>query len=155
MVRTRQYCTFTLDGGLFGIEVERVQEILRYQEMTRIPLAPRAIAGLINLRGQIVAAIDLRRCLGLPPLRGDLLPTNVVIQADDGAVSLLVDAIGDVLDVSEDTFERPPDNLRGVTRDLIRGVYKLPQGLLMALETEAALAVATTVGPLRGAGATH
>ena len=63
---SEQYCSFTLDGLLFGVVVEKVQEVLRYQEMTRVPLAPPVVCGLINLRGQIVPAIDLRRRLELP-----------------------------------------------------------------------------------------
>lgn len=136
-----QLCTFTLGDDLFGIEVERVQEIIRYQEMTRIPLAPKDVAGLINLRGQIVPAIDLRRCLGMSERRGEVLPTNVVIRTDDGAVSLLVDEIGDVLDVRQDAFEIAPDNLREATKELLRGVYKLERGLLMVLSTENVIAL--------------
>ena len=143
MVDIQQFCTFYVAGKLFGIEVERVQEIIRYQEMTHIPLAPREVAGLINLRGQIVPAIQLRRCLGMPDAARDALPTNVVIRTEDGAVSLLVDDIGDVLDVDEDAFESPPDNLRGAMRQLIRGVYKLDRQILMVLATETAIAVST------------
>jgi purine-binding chemotaxis protein CheW len=139
----QQFCTFTLAGGLFGIEVERVQEIIRYQPLTPIPLAPREVAGLINLRGEIVPAIDLRLCVGAAARASDEMPTNVVVRTEDGAVSLFVDEIGDVLYVDEDAYEPPPDNLRGAMRELIRGVYKLESGLLMVLVTEAAIAVST------------
>lgn len=143
MAEIQQFCTFFVGGSLFGIEVERVQEILRYQDVTHIPLAPKEVSGLINLRGQIVPAIELRRCLGMPEGEKDALPTNVVIRTEDGAVSLLVDEIGDVLDVNEDAYEAPPDNLRGAMRELIRGVYKLERGVLMVLATEATIAVST------------
>ncbi len=103
-----------------------MQEIIRYQEMTRVPLAPPVVCGLINLRGQIVTAIDLRRRLELSDRPADQLPVNVVVHTDDGAVSLLVDEIGDVLEVSEKLFEPPPETLRGPARELIRGAYKLP-----------------------------
>lgn len=139
----QQLCTFTLSGALFGLAVERVQEIIRYQELTRIPLAPREVAGLINLRGQIVPAIDLRRCLGLAERAEGALPTNVVIRTDEGVVSFLVDEIGDVLDVRDDAWEPPPDNLRGAMRKLIPGVFKLERGLLMILSIEAAIALST------------
>jgi purine-binding chemotaxis protein CheW len=143
MSEMQQFCTFVLDQSLFGLEVERVQEIIRYQELTRIPLAPEEVAGLINLRGQIVPAIDLRRCLRLPARTDEGLPTNVVIRTEDGALSLLVDQIGDVVDVSEDAYESSPDNLPSAVRDLIRGVYKLDGQLLLILATEAAIARAT------------
>ena len=112
-----------------------VQEIIRYQEMTRVPLAPPVVRGLINLRGQIVTALDLRRRLDLPDRPQDELPVNVVVQTDDGAVSLLVDEIGDVLELPETDFERPPDTLTGAARDLILGAYKLSDRLLLILNT--------------------
>src|SRR5262245_4459052 len=124
MSEERQFCTFFLDRLFFGIEVHKVQEVIRYQEMTRVPLAFSAISGLINLRGQIVTAIDLRRRLGLRERPADQLPMNVVVCTDDGAVSLLVDEIEDVLEVSENSFERPPETINSRSRDLIRGVYK-------------------------------
>src|SRR5262249_50700755 len=108
-----QYCTFFVDGHYFGLDVRKVQEIIRYQEMTSVPLAPPEVRGLINLRGQIVTAIDLRRRLELHERRADELPVNVIVHTDDGAVSLLVDEIGDVLEVSEKAFERPPETLQG------------------------------------------
>src|SRR5713101_5028768 len=111
MADENQYCTFYLDGHYFGLDVLKVQEIIRYQAMTRVPLASPVVRGLINLRGQIVTAIDLRRRLRLQDLPADRLPMNVVVRRDDGPVSLLVDEIGDVLEVSEEVFESPPETL--------------------------------------------
>ncbi|HXG48334.1 MAG TPA: chemotaxis protein CheW [Methylomirabilota bacterium] len=136
MTATKQFCTFFLNGLYFGVEVLKVQEVIRYQDMTRVPLAPAMIQGLINLRGQIVTAIDLRRRLGLPPRAGQELPTNVVVRSDDGAVSLLVDEIGDVVEIQDDIYERPPETLQGVARELVTGVYKLKERLLLILDTE-------------------
>lgn len=132
----QQFCTFYLNELLFGIEVEKVQEVIRHQAMTRVPLAPKLIGGLINLRGQIVTAIDLRLRLALPERNGDVLPMNVVVRSADGAVSLLVDEIGDVVEVSEEAFEPPPDTLQGEARELVRGVYKLKDRLLHALRLD-------------------
>jgi purine-binding chemotaxis protein CheW len=115
-----------------------VQEVIRYQEMTRVPLAPAVIRGLINLRGQIVMALDLRRRFALEDRPASELPTNVVIRTDDGAVSLLVDEIGDVLEVDEGSFEHPPETMRQA-RELVRGVYKLPEHLLLVLDTARAV----------------
>lgn len=131
-----QFSTFFVADLFFGIDVLRVQEVLRFQQMTRIPQAPDVIEGLINLRGQIVTAIDMRRRLHLPPRDGDQTPMNIVVRTDDGAVSLLVDEIGDVLDVDAATYERPPENLDPAARDLIRGVYKLRDRLMLVLDTE-------------------
>ncbi|MFP5204403.1 MAG: chemotaxis protein CheW, partial [Acidobacteriota bacterium] len=102
-----QFSTFFVADLFFGVDVLRVQEVLRFQQMTRVPKAPEVIEGLINLRGQIVTAIDMRRRLQLPPRAGGQAPTNMVVRTDDGAVSLLVDEIGDVLDVDAATYERP------------------------------------------------
>jgi len=131
-----QFSTFFVSDLFFGVEVLRVQEVLRFQQMTHVPKAPEVIQGLINLRGQIVTAIDLRRRLCLPPRADDQAPTNVVIRTDDGAVSLLVDEIGDVLDVDAATYERPPENLDPSARELVRGVFKLKDRLLLVLDAE-------------------
>jgi len=135
---TEQFCTFLLDGHLFGVPVPAVQEVIRFQPMTPVPLAPPAVEGLINLRGQIVLAIDLRRRLGLPARADGVLPINVVIRTSEGAVSLLGDEIGEVIEVSESSFEAPPDTLRGAVRSMILGVHKLEGNLLHALDTAAA-----------------
>jgi purine-binding chemotaxis protein CheW len=141
MTASRQYCTFRLDNLSFGIEVDRVQEVIRHQEMTRVPLSDRVVRGLINLRGQIATAIDLRRQLELGERPAGKLPMNVVVRTDDGPVSLLVDEIGDVLEVDAESFERPPDTLRGVGREFVRGAHKLQDHLLLILDTQRAIAV--------------
>ena len=133
---SKQFCTFFLNDLFFGVEVLQVQEVLRCQPMTRVPLSPPTVRGLINLRGQIVTAIDMRRRLGLPPRNGEQAPMNIVVRTQDGAVSLLVDEIGDVLDMDAAAYERPPQNLDPAAKDLIRGVYKLKDRLLLVLDEE-------------------
>ncbi len=142
MIATKQLCTFKLDGHLFGVDAQSVQEVIRYQEMTKVPMAPPAISGLINLRGQIVTAVDLRLRLGLGKLDGDRKPMNVVVRSDEGAVSLLVDQIGDVIEVDDRNFEEPPDTLSGTARDLILGAYKLEGQLLLLLNCDEAVQIA-------------
>lgn len=132
---SRQYSTFDVAGFYFGIDVLQVQEVLRCQEMTPVPLAPAVIEGLINLRGQIVTAVDMRRRLGLPPRTAGQTAMNVVVRTEEGAVSLLVDEIGDVVDVDATSFERPPENLDSAIRDLVRGIHKLKDRLLLVLDT--------------------
>ena len=136
MPPTQQFCTFFLDGHVFGTPVPKVQEVLQHQEMTKVPLAPEVISGLINLRGQIVSAIDLRRRLGLVDRPAGQLPMNVVVRTNEGAVSLLVDEIGDVIDVQEDALENPPETLQGFGREVVTGVYKLSGRLLLALDID-------------------
>jgi len=139
---SRQYATFFVDGLFFGVEVLQVQEVLRYQHMTPVPLAPEVIEGLINLRGQIVTAVDMRRRLQLKSRPDEQTPMNTVVRTAGGAVSLLVDEIGDVVEVDGDTFEQPPDNIDPAARDLLKGVYKLKDRLLLVLDTEKTVDVA-------------
>jgi purine-binding chemotaxis protein CheW len=138
MSHTSQFCTFNLDKLLFGVELKTVQEVIRSLEITQVPLAPQVVSGLINLRGQIVTAVDLRRRLELEPRAADLPVMNVVVRSEDGAVSLLVDEIGDVVEVEETSFERPPETLRGSVRTMITGVHKLKDRLMLVLDTEKA-----------------
>lgn len=133
-----QICTFRLDDLHFGVPVEDVQEVTRYRELTSVPLASKTIGGLINLRGQIVTAIDLRQRLQLPPLEeGESM--KVIIRTDDGPAALLVDEIGDVIEVTDDVKEPPPPTLGGVTRELVNSVFKLKGRVLLVLDTEKAI----------------
>jgi purine-binding chemotaxis protein CheW len=141
-----QFASFFVDNLLFGVEVLRVQEVLRYQEMTSVPRAPEVIEGLINLRGQIVTAIDMRRRLGLTPRGNDRAPMNMVVRSEDGAVSLLVDEIGDVLEVDESAFEAAPVNVDPRIRELTTGMYKLKDRLLLILDTAKAIDVTGAAG---------
>lgn len=144
MATSQQFCTFFLEGSLFGVPVPQVQEVIRFHEMTRVPLAPDVVEGMINLRGQIVIAIDLRRKLSLHARADGELPVNVVVRSADGAVSLMVDEIGDVVEVEDSTFEAPPETLRGAVRAMILGVHKLQGRLMHVLDTEKACQVGLT-----------
>jgi purine-binding chemotaxis protein CheW len=145
MAQTSQFCTFYLDKLLFGVDLKTVQEVLRSLEVTQVPLAPQVVSGLINLRGQIVTAVDLRRRLELEPRQAGVLAMNVVVRSEDGAVSLLVDEIGDVVEVDDSTFERPPETLRGAVRTMITGVHKLNNRLLLVLDTAKACEMSDAV----------
>ena len=135
MAEPKQFCSFYVDDILIGIEVLAVQEVLRYQDVTEIPLAPPAIQGLINLRGQIITAINLRSRMNLPPCKDDKKSMNVVTRVNNEVVSFLVDAVGDVLTVEDDDFEPVPNTVDAATRALVTGVYKLEgQRCLMALD---------------------
>jgi purine-binding chemotaxis protein CheW len=153
MSENKQFATFFLNGLFFGVEVLKVQEVIRYQAMTRVPIAPAMIEGLINLRGQIITAIDLRRRFEMPARPKDQLPMNVVVRTDDGAVSLLVDEIGDVVEIQEDSYEQLPETLTGVAREMIRGVYKLKKRLLLILDTERAVNLPNSYGVKQPSGA--
>lgn len=136
-----QFCTFHLGDLLMGVDVQCVQEVIRYQEMTTVPLAHNSIGGLINLRGQIVTAIDLREQLGLTARDDGLPPMNVVVRTEEGGASLLVDEIGDVIEVSDEVFEAPPETIRGATRRLISGVIKLEGRLMLVIDPVMAIQI--------------
>lgn len=137
-----QYCTFRLGGHLFGVPVETVQEVLREQHLTPVPMASREVSGLINLRGQIVITIDLRERMGLPARDEGLEATNVVVRTSgDTVTSLLVDKIGDVLEPDQDRFEAPPDTVVGRVRELVTRVCKLDRELMLVLDTDKAVDV--------------
>ena len=136
-----------VDNILFGVEVLNVQEVLRYQDMTEVPLAASEIRGLINLRGQIITAIDLRNRMKLPPRPEDQKPMNVVIQTNDEVISFLVDSIGDVLEVNDEAFEEAPRTVDDSTRELVTGVYKLEGALMMVLDAAKAADVSTSQDP--------
>ncbi|HVC25812.1 MAG TPA: chemotaxis protein CheW [Acidimicrobiales bacterium] len=148
---TAQYCTFKVDHLLIGIEVWRVQEVIRHQPMTHVPLAPKEVRGLINLRGQIVTAIDVRQWLGLPGRSDGASSMNVVLRLNDEAISLLVDEAGEVVEPAADTHEGVPSTASGQIRTMFSGTYKLDGALLLVLDTESV----TRISGENGAGAAH
>lgn len=147
MATRQQFCTFYLENYCFGIELLQVQEVLRELELTEVPLAPHAVRGLMNVRGQIVIAVDLRPRLGLQERPQGAAAMNVIVRAGEDAVSLLVDEIGDVVEVGEESFEPPPETLRGTVRLAIRGVHKLEKQLMHVLDTEWACAIEDRTTP--------
>lgn len=135
MADSLQVCTFLLGGRTFALPVSQIQEVVRQLEATPVPLAPPAVRGLANLRGQIAMAVDLRRRLDLPdrdPAQGEV---NVVVRGEDGPVCLVVDDVGDVLDLPAGAVERPPETLKPAVREVVRGVCKLQEELVLLLDT--------------------
>lgn len=140
VVVAKALCTFWLDGLCFGIDVLDVQEVFRHADLTPVPMAPPVVVGLMNLRGQIITTCDLRRRMDLPDRGPEQVPMNVVVRTPEGPVSLLVDEIGEVIDVTTGSFEASPSTVTGVARDLIVGAYKLDGLLLLELDTHRLMA---------------
>lgn len=138
VVEANQYCTFWADGLYFGVPVRDVQEVLRFQPMSAAPRAPKSVHGLINLRGQIVTAVDLRHRLGLSPRADDQIPMNVVVRNGTEVVSLLVDDIGDVIDTDGEVQEAVPPTLTPSVRDVVTGVVALQDSILLVLDADLA-----------------
>ncbi len=130
----RLLCTFAVADRRCAVPVDDVQEVMRAQELTPVPRAPAAVRGLINLRGLIIPAIDLRRRLALPDRPLDAAPMTVVVRTSDGPKALLTDDIGDVIEVDDASAEPPPDTLTGPGRMLTRRVYKRPDLILLELD---------------------
>ncbi len=139
-METTQLCTFWVAGRLLGIDVADVQEIVRNQPETPVPLAPPAVRALINLRGQVVTVVDLRRCLGLPP-NEEGGSVYMVLRYAGHLLSLYVDSMQGVVEVSDAQFEEPTEHDEYVRRALVQGVYKLEEGLLLALDVKRVLAL--------------
>lgn len=133
-----QLSSFVVGRYLFGVDVALVQEIMRVRSITPVPLSVPQIAGLINLRGEVLTAVDLRIRFGLP-VDSTRNPINIVVRVDDEPVSLLVDAIDGVVEVSDLPFETTPSTVDEETRALITGAYTMPDRLLLALDARKVL----------------
>lgn len=132
----RQVCAFSLGDQLFGIDVGYIQEVFRFQECTPVPLTPSLVTGLLNLRGQIVLAIDLRQRFGIPPRSSDTSPTSIVVRMDEGVLSFLVDELFDIMTLEQTQFEAIPETLTEVEKQFVTGCYKLQDRLLIMLDAE-------------------
>ena len=136
-----QLSTFHVGAYLFGVEVSLVQEIVRLPSITPVPLAPPEIAGLINLRGEVLTAVDLRVRLGMHPAPSTQDQVNVVVRLDDEPVSLLVDEIDGVMALDRVPFESTPSTVPERVRELLVGTYTLPDRLLLALDVREVLRI--------------
>ena len=130
----KEFVTATIADQRFGIPVLSVQDVLTEQRLTHIPLAPPEVAGALNLRGRTVTAIDVRVRLGLKPLEDGVAAMNVVVEYDGEHYSLMVDAVGDVMALSDDDYEQNPITLDPVWREIADGLYRLEDGLLIAFD---------------------
>jgi len=141
MTSAHQFCTFYLDHMLFGVESQKIQEVVTYRELRPVPLAPPVVSGLMNLRGQVVVALELRRQLELPERTSNLTAVGLVVHSSEGTVCLIADEVGNVVDVEEETFEPSPETLSPRLRSVILGVHKLEGQLLHVLDTDRACEV--------------
>lgn len=135
---TIQYCTFFINKIYFGVDVLQVQEVIRFTEITPVPLAPLDILGLINLRGKIVTIIDIKSRLEMNHTNNLNLEDNynIILNNNSELVSLTVDEIGDVVEVTETEFEPPPATLKGKIRSLLHGAYKIQDKFLLIIDVD-------------------
>ena len=137
-----QLVTFTVAGNRYGVDVAHVREAVRAPRRTPVPLAPPEVDGLANLRGQIIMRIDPRHRLRLPPRPAELRPMLLVTEVDGETVGLLVDEVGDVIDVDPAEVLPPPRTLDPSLRTCITGAVPLPGDLLLVLDLGAVTAPA-------------
>jgi purine-binding chemotaxis protein CheW len=130
------FCTFSVGGRWLGLPVERVREVIRHPAVTPVPLAPPVVAGLINLRGDVLLAIDLRVRLGLPAAKPERPPLDLIFHGRDGLVSLVADEVGPVVQMREEDFEPIPGTVPAATRSLLTGAYKLPDRIVLILDSD-------------------
>lgn len=139
-----QYSTFTVANRIYGIEVSRVQEIVLPLNMTQVPLAPKFVRGLINLRGQVATAIGLRELFGLDPAPFDNRPFNVVCRLNGVLLSLLIDEVGDVVEVGADSFEKVPSTIPTEIRRFLSGVHMVSPSILSIIDLDKVIDVLNT-----------
>ncbi|HEX2449197.1 MAG TPA: chemotaxis protein CheW [Methyloceanibacter sp.] len=136
---TEGFVTVVTGGQLFGLRLERVRDVFVPRGISQVPLAPPEVAGLLNLRGRIVTAIDLRRRLGLPPREDGGAPVAVGIEERGELYGLIVDRVGDVLRLKRSSYEANPVNLDRRWAKVCSGVHRLEQGLLVVLDVDKVL----------------
>jgi purine-binding chemotaxis protein CheW len=136
---TDGFVTVVTGGQLFGMRLERVRDVFVPRGLSRVPLAPPEVAGLLNLRGRIVTAVELRRRLGLPPREDGGAPLAVGIEERGELYGLIVDRVGDVLRLKRSSYEANPVNLDQRWAKVCAGVYRLEHGLMVVLDVDKVL----------------
>ena len=125
------FVTVRLGGQLLGIDVQRVHDVLKLGQLTRVPRAPAVVAGVMNLRGRIVTAIDARRCLDLPDRDVGAPAMCLVVEQDGQPYALIVDGVGDVVTVAGDRYEASPTTLAPAWRAVSDGVYRMDELMIV------------------------
>jgi purine-binding chemotaxis protein CheW len=131
-----QLVTFSIEDEEFGVEILKVQEIIRMMEITRVPRAPQFVEGVINLRGKVIPIIDLRKRFGLETLPHDKNTRIIVIEISAMIVGFIVDSVSEVLRIPANTIEPPPPVVSGLDSEYISGVGKLQDRLLILLDLD-------------------
>ncbi len=136
---SKDYLTIMIANQNFGIPVLQVQDVLREQKVTKIPLASREVAGSLNLRGRIVTAIDVRRRLGLADREDGPTSMSVVVEHKGELFSLIIDSVGDVLSLENSKFEKNPGTLEQTWKDISSGIFQLEDNLLVVMDVPSLL----------------
>jgi purine-binding chemotaxis protein CheW len=141
--RIKEYVTATIGGQLFGLPIQRVQDVFTPERVTRVPLAPPEIAGVLNLRGRIVTLIDMRDRLGLGQRDNDAPAMAIGVESAGESYGLLIDAVGEVLKLDDAGREANPINLDPRLARVSAGIHRLDGQLLMLVDVDRVLDIAT------------
>lgn len=137
-----EYVTAMIGGQLFGLPISRVQDVFMPERLTRVPLSSSDVAGVLNLRGRIVTAIDMRARLGLPKSEEGRPPMAVGVELRGESYGLLIDSIGEVLKLADDTRELNPVNLDPRLTKMAAGIHRLDGKLMVVLDVDRILEIA-------------
>ncbi len=136
----KEYVTAMIGGQLFGLPILRVQDVFVPERLTRVPLAPPEVAGVLNLRGRIVTLIDMRRSLGLEADKVEGQPMAIGVERAGESYGLLIDSVGEVLKLDDATREPNPVNLDPRLARVSLGIHRLEGQLLMVVDVDRVLA---------------
>jgi purine-binding chemotaxis protein CheW len=136
-----EFVTVTIGEQLFGLAIDRVHDVFAAERLTRVPMARGEIAGILNLRGRIVTAIDMRKCLDLPPKEDCTNQMAVGIEFGGESYGLLIDEVGEVMKLPAVQQETVPVNLDSRWRSVAAGVYRLEEDLMIILDIDRVLDV--------------
>ncbi len=135
----QQYVCFVVHGEEYGVPILCVQEIIRYETLTRVPQSPEFIDGVLNLRGQVIPVMNLRKKFGLPPRELDKSTRIIVVEVKKRVVGIVVDEVSEVLQISQDQIDPPPPMGTQVNANYISGMGKLEDHLVILLEIDKVL----------------
>jgi len=134
-----QLVSFTLGNEEFGIEIQKVQEIIRMVEITKMPNSPDFVEGIMNLRGKVIPVICLRQRLGLEKLQADKNTRVIVVNIIGKTIGFIVDSVSEVLRIPRDLTEKPPEITTGINTDYIVSIARLEDRLLILLDLDRTL----------------
>jgi len=136
IVEEKKYVTFKIDEEYYGIDINNVKAIEKVQDFTRVPNAPEYVKGVINLRGEVVPVIDLRKRFGIESIEINNNSRIIIVQINDILIGLLVDSSSEVIQINSDNIDNPPEVKDDVTKDFVKGIGKIDSRLIILIDIQ-------------------